>query len=427
MGGTIVSIGYACIHLGSNKTKLSTIYLKNFNQVKFLNILDKNLKALEEIINYNIINNIKVFRISSDIVPLASHPINTIPWWDIYSERLINLGMLLKKHEIRVSMHPGQYTVINSIHDSVVQKSIEDLKFHAKFLDSLNCNYSSKIVIHIGGVYGNKKLSIKRFIDNYNTLDNDIKNRLIIENDDKSYNIEEVLSISKETNIPVVFDNLHHILNPPPNDFKSQFEWIDLCNKTWGKFDGKQKIHYSQSANNLKNGAHSKYIKATQFLEFYNKLLNKNIDIMLEVKDKNLSAIKCNLLIMDNLKIKYIEKEWAKYKYYVLSNSVQTYQKIRTLLKDKSNPDALKFYKLIEYSLNSESTKNAKINSIQHLWGYFKKIATKSEKNTFFKLIEGYKSDKKSLNSIKKYIYKLSYKYSIEYLLDSLYFYIDED
>jgi UV DNA damage endonuclease len=413
--------------MGSNKTKLSTVYLKNFNQEKFLAILDSNFNALEEIINYNIVNDIKVFRISSDIVPLASHPINTIPWWDIYRDRLLSLGKIIKDNGIRVSMHPGQYTVINSIHESVVQKSIEELRFHARFLDSLNCDSSSKMVLHIGGVYGNKQLAMDRFVENYNTLDRSIKNRLIIENDDKSYTIEEVLSISNKANIPVVFDALHHKLNPPKDNSLDQFEWIEICNKTWKDTDGKQKIHYSQSANNYKNGAHSKYIKATQFLDFYNNLKNKDIDIMLEVKDKNLSAIKCNLLTRDYLNVKYLEREWAKYKYYVLGNSAKTYQEIRTLLKDKSNPDVLKFYSLIESSLDSPSPKNAQINTMQHLWGYFKKIATKSEKERFLKLIEDYKEDKKTLSSVKNYIYKLSYKYSIEYLLDSLYFYISEE
>ncbi|MBK5200113.1 MAG: UV DNA damage repair endonuclease UvsE [Spirochaetaceae bacterium] len=420
-----MSIGYACIHLGSNNTKLSTLYLKNFSKEKFLLIIDNNLNALEQIINYNVKNDIKVFRISSDIIPLASHPINDILWYEIYEERLKTLGTLIKENNIRVSMHPGQYTVINSIHDSVVEKSIEDLRYHARFLDALTCDYSSKIVLHIGGVYNDKNLSMERFIGNYNTLDQSIKNRLIIENDDKSYNIEDVLSIFKVTNIPVVFDNLHHELNPPLDNNLSQFEWIEICNKTWKEIDGKQKIHYSQSANNYKNGAHSQYIKASTFLEFYNNIKNKNIDIMLEVKDKNLSAIKCNLLIMENLRVIYLEREWAKYKYHVLGNSSKTYQEIRTLLKNKSNPDVIKFYSLIESSLDSGVTKNSQVNTIQHLWGYFKKIASKSEKNRFLKLLEGYKEDKKTLSFIKNYIYKLSYKYSIEYLLDSLYFYIN--
>lgn len=422
-----MAIGYACIHMGSDKTNLSTIYLKNFSEEKFLDVVEKNLNALEQIIKYNIENNIKVFRISSDIIPLASHPTNTIAWWDIFKDRFNELGKLIKDNGIRVSMHPGQYTVINSNRESVVEKSVDELLFHARFLDALNCDSTSKMVLHIGGVYGDKESAMKRFIENYNLLDQSIKNRLIIENDDKSYTVEEVLSISKVINIPVVFDDLHHKLNPPSDNKLTNYQWLDLCNKTWKDKDGKQKIHYSQTANNYSSGAHSKYIQSTEFLDFYNGLTDKDIDIMLEVKDKNLSAIKCILLTTENISVKYLEKEWAKYKYYVLGISAKTYQEIRTLLKDKTDFDVVKFYNLIESAVDSDVSKTAQINTMQHMWGYFKKICSKSEKTRFLKLIEDYKNDKKSLNAVKKFIYKLAYKYSIEYLLDSLYFYIGDE
>jgi len=419
-----MAIGYACIQLGKVNTKLSTIYVKNFDQTKFEKIVDNNLKALESIINYNIKNNIKLFRISSDIIPLSTHPINNVRWKEIFKDKLLEIGELIKKNNIRVTMHPGQYTVLNSPNDEVVKKAIKDLSFHNKFLDSLNCDYSSKIVLHIGGVYSDKESAIERFISNFEKLENSIKKRLIIENDDKSYNINDVLYISSKTNIPVVFDNLHHQLNPPENNSLNQYELIEKCNKTWKSTDGKQKIHYSQSANNFKNGAHSQYIKANQFLDFYNNLINKDIDIMLEVKDKNLSAIKCILVTKDNLKIQELEKEWARYKYYVLSASASIYQDIRTLLKDKINYDVLTFYKLIESAINIENQKPSQINTLTHIWSYFKKICTEKEKMKFFSLLNDYQNSKKSITPIKNYIFKLSYKYNIDYLLESLYFYL---
>ncbi len=419
-----MAIGYACIHLGSANTKLSTLYIKNYDEDKIFQVIENNLNALDEIIHYNIENNIKLFRISSDIIPLASHPINKIPWWEIFESKLKDIGDLIKANNIRVTMHPGQYTVINSPKDEVVKNSIEELRYHTKFLNSLNCDNSSKIVLHIGGVYSNKEKAIERFISNYKNLDKSIKDRLIIENDDKSYNIEEVLYISSKTNIPVVFDNLHHKLNPPKNNSLNEYQLIEKCNKTWNLYDGKQKIHYSQSANNYKNGAHSKTINANEFLSFYKNLLNKDIDIMLEVKDKNLSAIKCNLLTTSDKKIKNLEKEWTRYKYFTLSASPQIYNQIRELLKEKSKYNALDFYTLIEEALEIEMSKKNQINSLQHIWGYFKKDATEEEKTKFLSLLESFKNDKKTINSLKNYLYKLSYKYSVEYLLDSLYFYI---
>ena len=122
--------------------------------------------------------------------------------------------------------------------------------------------------------------------------------------------------------------------------------------------------------------------------------------------------------------IKYLENEWAKYKYYVLSNSGKTYNEIRTLLKEKSKPSVKDFYNLIEFALDEETTKYGQINAIQHMWGYFKKAATEAEKDKFLNLLEGYREDKKTLSFPKNYLFKLSQKYSVKYLLDSLYFYI---
>ena len=419
-----MAIGYACIQLGKVNTKLSTIYVKNFDQEKFNQIVENNLNALESIINYNIKNNIKLFRISSDIIPLSTHPINNVCWQEIFKDKLFEIGELVKKNNIRVTMHPGQYTVLNSPDEEVVKRAIADLSFHNKFLDSLNCDYSSKMIIHIGGVYSDKKSAIERFITNFEKLDDNIKKRLIIENDDKSYNINDVLYISSKIHIPVVFDNLHHQLNPPESNSLNQYQLIEKCNKTWKSTDGKQKIHYSQSANNFKNGAHSQYIKAEQFLDFYNNLIDQDIDIMLEVKDKNLSAVKCNLLTKENLKIQELEKEWARYKYYVLSASASIYQEIRTLLKNKKEYDALSFYNLIEKAIDIENQKPSQINTLTHIWGYFKKVCTEKEKKKFFSLLTDYQNDKKSITPIKNYIFKLSYIYNIDYLLESLYFYL---
>ncbi len=419
-----MSIGYACIHLGDNETKFSTIYLKNYSDQKLIEIIEKNLNALDKIIDYNIKNNIKLFRLSSDIIPLASHPINTVPWWDIFEEKFNSLSKKIKNNTIRVTMHPGQYTLINSPKNDVVEKSILDLEYHNRLLKCLKCDYKSKMVLHIGGVYSDKKTAIERFIENFKKLNPEIQKRLIIENDDKSYTIDDVLFISSKINIPVVFDNLHHRLNHSQNNKLNEFELIDLCNKSWKEEDGKQKIHYSQSANNYQNGAHSKTINSQKFVSFYNQLNNKDIDIMLEVKDKNLSAIKCILLTTEDKKIKYLEKEWAKYKYYILSNSQQNYEKIRELLKDKTKFPVKEFYGIIENSLSIELKKKAQINSLNHVWGYYKKFADEKEKKKFFSLLNSYQEDKKTLNSVKNYLFKLSLKYNVEYLLNSLYFYI---
>lgn len=337
-----MSIGYACLALEVNDAELSRCILKNATQARLKSIIQSNLKALDTMIEYNIRNNIRLYRISSDVIPFGSHPVNKIMWWDDYKEELRSIGDKIKKAGIRVSMHPGQYTVLNSNNSNVVEHALSDLDYHEKLLSSMGLDTKNKIILHIGGVYGDKDKAMSNFVEQYQKLTASIKSRLVIENDDRNYTIKDVVELSKKTGAPVVFDNLHHEINPPIESFssiestptnemkhriennhqieinlpnetnlptnyrnntKSQFEWIEECRKTWGVKDGKQKLHYSQQKEGGLKGAHSDSISIEAFMDFYKNLINKDLDIMLEVKDKNISAIKCMNAINSYAKI----------------------------------------------------------------------------------------------------------------------------
>lgn len=285
-------IGYACKLIGVPNTNMKSCILKNANSEKLIELIKYNISSLSNIIDYNIENNIHLFRISSDIVPFGSSEINKVKWWEIFKEELIVVGNKIKNSGMRVSLHPGQYTVLNSNNKDVVARAVDDLSYHNRILDSLGLNKEHKVVLHIGGAYGDKSLAVERFKYNYDILDDKVKSRLIIENDDKIYNIEEVLEIGIKKNIPVVFDNLHNKINTSDPNLSEKY-WIDKCKKTWKKEDGNQKIHYSQQAENKRIGSHSDFISINEFMEFYEMLNRSDIDIMLEVKDKNLSCIKC--------------------------------------------------------------------------------------------------------------------------------------
>lgn len=287
-----MSIGYACLTVGVLNTDQKTCRQKNASEEKLLEIINHNLNSLENIIDYNVSENIQLFRISSDIIPFGSSPINTVRWWEVFQRKILGIGAKIKENEIRVSMHPGQYTVLNSPHEDVVRRAVEDLNYHALFLNSLGVNQENKIILHVGGVYGNKPEAIARFRNNYNNLSDSIKQRLVLENDDRSYNISELLKMGEELNVPIVFDNLHNSLNPS-EDHKLEEIWIKECNKTWKVKDGRQKIHYSQQELGKRAGSHSQSIRLDEFVDFYKKIDGDNLDIMLEVKDKNISAVSC--------------------------------------------------------------------------------------------------------------------------------------
>ncbi|WP_236896084.1 UV DNA damage repair endonuclease UvsE [Clostridium beijerinckii] len=416
-----MSIGYACLTIGVPDANLKSCTAKSLTEEKLLEIISYNLKSLNNIIDYNIKNDIKLFRISSDLIPFGSSHLNQLSWWKMFSQEFVETGRKIMNNNIRVSMHPGQYTVLNSPNDDVVKRAIEDLNYHVKVLDNLRVGENHKIILHIGGVYNDKEQAIKRFADNYERLNDQVKERLVIENDDKSYNINEVLKIGNELNIPVVFDNLHNKINCYDRE-KSDSYWISECNKTWKEKDGRQKIHYSQQDTLKKAGSHSNTIKINKFIEFYESVKGKDIDIMLEVKDKNFSAVKCINSIAENTKIKKLEEEWGRYKYKVLENSPSNYLEIRKLLKDKTQYPVVKFYNYIEDAMEEEITIGNSINTALHVWGYFKNLADDKEKMSFLKSIEDYKNGKVSIKSIKNKLFKMAVKYNESYLLNSYYF-----
>lgn len=416
-------IGYACKLVGVSNTDMKSCTLKNASNEKLSELIKYNINSLNSIIDYNIENNIKLFRISSDLIPFGSCDVNNIKWWEIFQQEMNSIGDKIKKSNMRVSVHPGQYTVLNSNKGVVVQKAIQELVYHTRILDSLGMNSEHKVVLHIGGAYDNKSLSIDRFGENYKLLPDNVKKRLVIENDDKIYNIEEVLDIGLNFNIPVIFDNLHNKINYSEQKMSEAY-WIEQCRVTWKKEDGNQKIHYSQQAEQKKIGSHSDFISINQFINFYNNLNRNDIDIMLEVKDKNLSCIKCINCTTKELKIKELEKEWSKYKYTILERSNPIYEQIRELLKDKNEFSAISFYNLLEKGLENEGDIGSIVNAALHVWGYFKDVATEKEKVKFFKYLENYQNQKTRINIVKNHLKKLAEKYEQKYLLNSLYFYI---
>lgn len=414
-------VGYACLTLGVEHTNYKKVLLKNVTEEKLREIIVYNLKSLKNVILYNIENEISLFRISSDLIPFGSSGVNQIKWWQDYKQELMEVGQLIKKVDMRVSFHPGQYTVINSFNDEVVKRALLDVEYHAQLLESMELDEGHKIVLHIGGIYQRKEQAIEQFIHNFKRLSEKSQKRVVIENDDKSYHIEDLLAISKQLNIPVVFDNLHNALNPPPQQ-KSEQEWIKICRQTWKKQDGPQKIHYSQQAVGKQAGSHSATIYVAPFLLFFQSLQQNEMDIMLEVKDKNLSALKISRLLHSQRKIHYLEKEWQLYKYLLLEKSQQHYQTIRTLLQDKKQYPAFDFYQTIEQALGLKEDKGQAMNAAMHVWGYVKNRASEKEKQQYLKLATNYEQGRISLNRLKNFLQKMVEMYQQTYVMESYYF-----
>ena len=414
----IIMIGYACLALGVPESQMKSTTLKNATDEHLCSIIEHNLNALETLIDYNILQDIKLFRISSDLIPFGSSRAMSLPWDDLYRTQLQRIGRKIREAGMRVSMHPGQYTVLNSPNPDVVTRAVHDLAYHARVLEALETNGEHKIILHLGGVYGDKEAAKDRFIVRFGDLPREIQKRIAIENDDRLFSIRDVLDVSDCTGIPVVFDNLHNAINPSDVSV-ADVEWINLASASWQKDDGRQKIHYSQQDSSKRPGAHSPTIAIKPFLAFYKDL--PDVDIMLEVKDKNLSALKC-INCVSNQGIASLEAEWARYKYSVLEHDLAAYQALRKLLKDKTAYPAVEMYQLIEAALAKEVSIGSTVNAAQHVWGYFKNEATPAEKRRWSVVLSNYSEGTGSLKSVKNTLQKLATTYDESYLTYSYYF-----
>jgi UV DNA damage endonuclease len=289
-----MKIGYPCINTSITRETKSTFRLASYSEYCLIEVVRNNLDHLERILQYNVKKSLLFFRISSDLVPFASHAICKFNWQKYFEFRFKRLGDFIRKNNIRISMHPDQFVLINSPKKVVVENSVRELAYQCSILDLMCLDSSAKVQIHVGGAYGDKPLAMKNFEKNYSTLLSDnIKKRLVIENDDRLYNVNDCLRIHDRTGVPILFDSFHHGCCGN-GDSLPRSNACQMCNQTWRKNDGVPMVDYSEQAPGYRKGKHSVTIDLDNFTMFIMETRELNYDLMLEVKDKQISAIKAS-------------------------------------------------------------------------------------------------------------------------------------
>jgi UV DNA damage endonuclease len=283
-----MKIGYPCMNLTVDCQGTKTFRVKSYSEKKIIETVENNLKCLIEILKFNVKHDLYFFRISSDLVPFASHPVCGFKWEKHFADELTYIGDLIRQNEIRISMHPDQFTLINSPDRKIYERSVSELLYHSKVLDCMGLDLSAKIQIHIGGVYSDKNKSMERFVMRYEKLDTRIRSRLVIENDDRLYSLRDCVCIFKETGIPILFDVFHHEIL---NSGETLEEAFKLFVRTWRMNDGIPMVDYSSQENGQRIGTHARSIDIGKFRKFMNDTRAFDFDIMLEIKDKERSAI----------------------------------------------------------------------------------------------------------------------------------------
>lgn len=278
-------------YIGLNGTKGWTTghctTLKYYNEDKAKTVITQNIDDLDNILSYNNRHGIMCFRIGSKFIPFASHEINCIDWVKEFKKELRQIGRKAKLYNIRLSTHPDQFVLINSKSKDILQKSINELTYHAKLFKAMGLGPETKMQIHVGGVYGDKERSINRFVRRYKKLDSDIRDHLVVENDDRSYTVADCMKIYEETGVPVLFDNLHHDIL---NNGETMRSAMRQAFSTWG--DIKPMVDYSTQQPGARIGRHTDTIDLEHFTQYIKRTRKYEFDIMLEIKDKEKSALK---------------------------------------------------------------------------------------------------------------------------------------
>lgn len=282
--------GFACIPLGLPQPVVRSCKLPNATPKRLREITAANLASLDRCLDYAVGLGFALFRVNSGVIPFASHPVNRARWWEDFAPELAALGRKAAKLGLRLSMHPGQYTVLNSPEPRVVAAARAELLYHARFMDALGLPASSKVVIHLGGVYGDKPAALARLDAAWKALPSEARERLALENDERLFSAYDALEAGERLRAPVVFDRFHHRVHGDPARTPIP-ALLARAAATWRKADGRPKVHFSSQEPGARPGTHDVGIRPDEFREFLAESRGLSLDVMIEARGKEDAAL----------------------------------------------------------------------------------------------------------------------------------------
>jgi UV DNA damage endonuclease len=275
----------------TNRTMVKrTFNAKGMDYVSELALL--NAKDIIKILEWNRMNGIKFFRLSSALIPWGDQlDLTQLKDYKEIKSELKKAGDFAKFWGMRINSHPGPYNVLPSPNESVIQKTIADLELHGRIFDMMGLSETvyNNINIHCNGVYGDKQSAMDRFIDNFKRLSASVRKRFTLENDDKTsmYSVKDLMYIHKHTDIPIVFDYHHHQFC---TGGMSEEDALKLAATTWPK-NITQEVHYSESKALHENNTKEKLQSHSLYINSLPNTYGLDVDVMLECKAKELALL----------------------------------------------------------------------------------------------------------------------------------------
>ena len=297
-----ICLGLCCINTELRERKKFPVFnsrtciRKNFTVEKAKELALQNVRDLPEMMTWNYEHNINCFRLSSDMFPHFTDTETEKYTIDFAEEELIWAGGLAKALGQRVLMHPGQYNQVGSPNKKTFEKTIEDLEHHANILDTMDIGKDGVIIVHGGGTYGDKENTKRRWIEQFDDLPKNVKNRLVIENCERQYSTRDCLDISEECGIPVVFDFHHYDCYNIIYKNRKQEGIMDLMSEvidTWTNTNRNRIVMHVSEQGSGRIGHHSDYIEKipNEIFQILDEYPSISIDLEIEAKMKE-KAIK---------------------------------------------------------------------------------------------------------------------------------------
>lgn len=258
---------------------------------KLLALTKLNLHHTLRMLYYNLAHEIELYRLSSSLVPLATHPEILWDFVTPFQSEWKELGDVIKKNHLRVSFHPNQFTLFTSEQTKITDNAVMDMEYHYRMFEAMGVEDRGMMNIHIGGAYGDKVETIVRFHENLKKLPPHIKRAMTLENDDKTYNAEETLMACEKEKVPFVFDYHHHMANLCETPLE---DLLPRIFQTWDDVDLIPKIHISSPKGEKEFRSHADFVDLEFILPFLKlvKELGQDVDFMIEAKKKDQAALK---------------------------------------------------------------------------------------------------------------------------------------
>jgi UV DNA damage endonuclease len=247
---------------------------------------------------------VRMYRISSDFVPYCTHP-DLPQFHDQVAEcrsGLAELGRIARERGIRLSLHPSQYVLLGALDPAINAKGIADVDAQAELLDAMEQGPEAVVILHLGGAYGDREAAMARFIANVSRLSESGRRRLVIENDETLYTVQDCLRVHEATGLRVIFDHQHHLLNPGTMEMGDA---VRAALATWPA-GVTPKVHFSSprlDSRMVTRGGrempappllsqHADYVNPWEFAAFLRAAGPAPFDVMLEAKMKDAALLK---------------------------------------------------------------------------------------------------------------------------------------